>query len=686
VKRVGLGLVLLLALGAGAGDARAETVEGSVREILRDGRYRFCHEDDYPLTPDEHAWCPIVGDTSALCPSLPKACKLPAVEGKMALRFGRWRGGGNVHGKRAGRTPGEGHAERAPVEDLRRRPEPETRLTVPDLSGLAQVVLILLLVAFVVVVGRAIAQNLLRERGGEKSKEDEAPPPEVPEGGPTGPRGPVETDVDRLLSRARAAAERGDYARAVDDAYAALLRRLDGDGIIEIHPSRTNGDYVRSLRDRPDLGGPVREVVREVEDVQFGATPATEPVFRAVLARVLPLVGKAIGLVVAFIGLSAALSCAPHGGGDPGGGDTSPSGTQAIIDVMARQGLKIRRRNEPLVEVSRPLALVVLPDAILDEEAWKHLLAWVNDKGGRLILAGTTGLPAEIQQRIVVDAETVTHLEPSVDWVAQEAISLPPGSAVAQADGKDVEGVVLHRAASPVLTERTFGEGRIVLVADERLFTNAALTPDDDASFLLGLLLRSAPAPEREIELVDGLTGAGARTPLESLQQARLTPFVIQLFVLMALLFLWKGRAFARLREPAAQVRRAFADHARALGLSYQRARASHHVTGLYAVWALDRLRERVHRGGRQGLIPLAEAIAARTGRPEGEIMSVLVEAVSARDEAAPPSSFRPSGRRPGAPAQRPKESPESDLALMRELMSFLAATGSPKPPTPRSS
>jgi len=68
--RIALGLSAALALGAIGGEARAETVEETVRSVLQDRRYRFCHEDDYPLTPDEHAWCPIVGEASPLSPRL----------------------------------------------------------------------------------------------------------------------------------------------------------------------------------------------------------------------------------------------------------------------------------------------------------------------------------------------------------------------------------------------------------------------------------------------------------------------------------------------------------------------------------------------------------------------------------------------------------------------------------------
>jgi hypothetical protein len=669
----------LSALGAVVSLARtgaAEEVSQTVRGVLVDRRYRFCHEDDYPLAPDEHEWCPIVGETSSACPSLPKACKLPPVERMASVHRGFQRR--TPHRVR----PGEEPAARPDQDDSRQRP-PDCQM--PDLSSLsdaARVVLFGMLAATVALVARLLYKNLVRTRAA--AEPEVQPPDEAPEEHAPVPRGPVETDVERLLSRARAEAARGDYAHAVDHAYAALLRRLDGDGLIEIHTSRTNGDYVRALGERAELRSVVRGIVRDVEDVQFGSTPPSDAVFRSVLERVLPIASRAAAFMVLLLGLGAVLSCGD--GEESGYGDTSPSGMLALIDVMGKHGVKLRRRAEPLEKLDQQEAILVLPDASLDEATWKHVLSWVEEKGGTLIVAGATTMPAEVEQRIAGDSETATTLEipGSLRWVGHPRVSLPPGRRILPAMSPDggsppdaaVWGnAVLRRGESVVVTERELGDGHIVVVADERLFTNIALTAADDAAFVLSLLFRSAFVPDRVVELCDAWTGAGAKTPLDSLHQAKLTPFLVQLFVLMALLFLWKGRAFAALRDPPAEARRAFVDHARALGLAYQRARASRHVTGLYAVWALERLRERVHRSGRQGLIPLAEAIAARTGRPEADVMRVLVEAVGARDEAAPPSSFRPPSLR--RPAGKPGDTAGSDLELMRELMSFLAATGS---------
>src|SRR5262249_9208480 len=105
----------------------------------------------------------------------------------------------------------------------------------------------------------------------------------------------------------------------------------------------------------------------------------------------------------------------------------------------------------------------------------------------------------------------------------------------------------------------------------------------------------------------------------------------------------------------------------------YAKARASRHVLGLYASWAIERLRERSRGRAARGLVRLAEAVAARTGRSEAQVMTVLVEAQSA-GEAAAPSSFR-------SPASaEPREASARDFEVLRELLEFLAVTESGGP------
>ncbi len=681
-----------------AEEARAGELLEEVRAALADPRYRFCHEADYPLTSEEKAWCPLLDEQKPVCPSLLQACTLPPIE--RSLSSGLWPGRKGhratpSEGCRPRKAPGEARAERSDTRE--RPPPPPSDTSLPKMSGFAQILFFGLLAVFIVAVARAIAQNFQRERADEGAS-GEALPGEVAAQKEAAAVGPVETDVERLLARGRDAAARGEYARALDHVYAALLRRLDGDGLIEIHPSRTNGDYLRKLRAQPELHQSVRAIAGDVERAQFGATPPSERVFREVLARVLPLVGRALGVLLFGLCLSGLLSCAPHDGGAHRGapvvdGDPSPLGARAVAEVMNGHGLHIRHRIERLSSVEGVLTLVLLPGVELDGDAWAHLSAWVRD-GGRLVLAGVP-VPAEVGLKLAADPEspsTTVYIDPALSESSGELhVRLPPGRRLVLGDGQSEpeEGVLLRSDASVIAAEMPFGEGMITVFAEDSLFTNLALTVNDNALLLLATLFRVSEE-SRVIEICDAFTGVGAATPLESVRRAELTPVLAQLFVLLALVLVWKGAAFARRRDPPAEARRAFADHVRALGLAYASARASHHVVGLYASWGLERLRERVHRSGGQGLLPLAEAIAARTGRSEGEVMRVLVEAAGSRDEAAPPSSLRLRPRNRASP-KRSRDDAEADFALMRELSAFLEATGQhhrrggpPPPPTLR--
>jgi hypothetical protein len=153
---------------------------------------------------------------------------------------------------------------------------------------------------------------------------------------------------------------------------------------------------------------------------------------------------------------------------------------------------------------------------------------------------------------------------------------------------------------------------------------------------------------------------------------------LLQLFLLFGLLFLWQGRAFGVLRDPPKHRRRAFAEHVRALGLAYARSGASRHVAGLYAAWAIERLRERAARQGRSGLSGLAEEIAPRVGKPTGEVMAVLVEATDAQKESAP-QSLRSGPAPVGRAPRKDKDQAAADFRLMRMLGDWLAMTGRDK-------
>ncbi|HTJ80624.1 MAG TPA: DUF4129 domain-containing protein [Polyangiaceae bacterium] len=563
-------------------------------------------------------------------------------------------------------------------------PEEDRKIEIPGFVALLFKFLFFAVVAAIVAyVVYLIVKNVMKGRDkDEPADETEKKPTDAGEPVAAVPRGPIETDVDRLLNRARAAAQRGDYKQAIDDTYAALLRRLEGDGMVDLHPSRTNGDYVRSLRERPDMKRAVRAIADDVETAQFGADAATPALFDSVWRKVMPLVGRAAtvaALVFAAWSLSAcgtayaADALAVGGHGAPG---TGPMERGAVERFLEKHELKIeRRRDDKSVELEDKKAILLLPDVSIDDKVWRRLLDFAKNDGGTVIVVGHRDFLARDLSIGFGMSTNGYEVLPSTDGPAAlygYRLVLPAAGALTTSPGNQVRPL-LSRGGEVYAAERRYpGGGRVVVFADDALFTNVALATGDNAAWLAAWAKQLGV---ERIEMWDAFTGAGAGTPFESVANAHLTPIVAQLLVLVLLFMIYKGVRFGTPRDPKEASRRAFADHARALGATYARAKASRHAAGLYALWALDRLRERLQRTGRRGLTPLAETLASRTGRPIGDVMRVLVEATGARDEVAPPSSFRPSDFSQLGPRGAAAPSAPDDFAIMRELDTFIAST-----------
>jgi hypothetical protein len=214
--------------------------------------------------------------------------------------------------------------------------------------------------------------------------------------------------------------------------------------------------------------------------------------------------------------------------------------------------------------------------------------------------------------------------------------------------------LVIRRGGSVYAAEQTLGDGRILVLADDGLFQNASLLVPDNARLLAELLREGG----RRIDVAGDFTGLVAPNPVASVGRGELAPALLQLAALALIFFACRGAHFGRPLDPRPASRRAFVEHVRALGLIYGRARASRHALESYGGYALERLRERLHLGGRKSLQGVAEAVAARTGRPFAEVLRPLVEA------------------HPGAPGGKPAPFAPEDLATLREIATLLAATG----------
>jgi hypothetical protein len=502
-------------------------------------------------------------------------------------------------------------------------PPKKTDVRLPALGELSREFLLALLALAVAVVVYLVARNI---RSGPPQPDL---PDEAEEAAPvaqvTTPM-EVETDVDRLLNRARAAAAAGDYARAIMDLHGALLRRLEGANLVAVHPSRTNGDYVRAVAGaKPELAAPVRSFVTDVERVQYGDGTATADLFQALLARVqLVTLDKLMMVVLVASLLLGAGACFT----DRGDWEYSPSGRAGVRELLKRAGRQVRERLIPVAKLKKgdTDALVVLPGADLGDDDWSALETWV-DEGGTLVLAGLPEKPPGW----VGAKQAGDKLGPELNVVgtsdferAHGAVNLPlPPSPMLELDPEFRPLLMRGKATTHVYAaERAAAEGRIVALADDRLFTNGALPFGDNARALILLLSDTA-----RVDLAGELTGFVSPNPVASVARGQLAPFLAQLTVLAMVFFLFRGVAFGRLREPPPPRRRSFIEHVEAVGEQYARARAARHVLASYGHWVIERLRERVALPAGSGLIALADAVAVRTGKEAGEVMRLLMEA-----------------------------------------------------------
>jgi len=615
VKQLALvGLVLALSTGHARAEVVSTVVDGgvqtvgritasppeAVRLVFSSKEFEFCHEPDYPLTPAEKEWCKLgAGENKKVCPSFRQVCNNEATAKQLELR--------------------EPFSIKLPELGL------PVRLLLWVLLGLGLAVLIFALVRHFIdhkpreaVVTTAAASRAEDEAAAAFARQ-------------------VETDVQRLLERARVKAAVGEFRAAIGDAYAALLRRLEGAGLVHVESDQTNGDYLRKVRgERRDFAGRMAEVVDAVELAQFGEEAPTRERFDGVWTRVNSLLTERMGptlLIVWF--LLSGLGC-----GQPRSDwEHSPSGRAGVAAYLGKRGFDVHERLLTVAKIadSKAHQLVLLPGAQLGDDEWKAVRAWVF-AGNSLVIAGSARpLPDWIAVRVVQKpggkTEAVAPTASAAQRLGAANVRVPGDNSVEPGKGSEA---VLARKQGAYAVERWLGAGaeqepnrgpRILVLADDFLFRNASLLVGDNAVALENLLRDGGTS----IELAGDLTGLVSSNPVESVKRGRLGPALLQLAAFLLLFFVCKGARFGRPVQTQTIHCREFAEHVRALGLHYARARAERHALGCWGSYAIERLRERCGLQVDRSLSGLAEAVATRTSRPVGEIMRTLLEARDAK-------------------------------------------------------
>jgi hypothetical protein len=452
-----------------------------------------------------------------------------------------------------------------------------------------------------------------------------------PEQVPATPLPSADTDVSRLLDKARRAAERGELSVAIDSAHAAAVQGLAAAGRVEVDRDRTNGDYLRELRSDPALQQEFKAIVRRVEVTQFGGGAPSRGVFDQVLGQVLALLRRLALLAVLLCSAGSLPGC--NASASQERAELAPTGLHTLRRMLVDQGAKVRQRMAPLGRFADDVALIVVYDTELEDEQRDVLLRWVREGGAVVVAGGESGL--EKAGEIGVGRATCGHAAQRAPQLELAPLKLAVlGHSVLELKPK-TDSVVVHRVEAvcgdrPYVATAYVEDGTLTFIAEPELLTNASLSVADNAR----LVAEQLSLPEGgTIELVGPWTGDGSQSPIQSIKNAGLLPVMLQLLALVGLLALRQGTSFGARRDVTRRVRRAFADHVRALAATYARARAGRLASASYGLLLIDQLRERLCPGQKPSLFELAAAIARRVRRPETEIVKLLVEAKSTFDE-----------------------------------------------------
>jgi hypothetical protein len=384
-----------------------------------------------------------------------------------------------------------------------------------------------------------------------------------------------------------------DPERALALYLRASLLALDVRGAIHVTDDRTNGEYLRSLREEKSKG-PLRTIVSDVERVRFGKNaPAGSMVER---------VAKAAAVIVASAILFAC-------DGARGLGPTAdPAALTLLHQTLTRQGLEVRGSGS-LVRLPLPkpteLATTLLVDldtVELEDEAAAHLRAW-TDAGGTLIVAGQGAAAFADTTRTL--ASTTEVRTPAVldHGVLRTPEGLNPRSGCSAA---------AQLGETPFALFCPVGSGAVLAMATDDLIANAGFARGHNATIAVALFADVAPANLLVASPADGASPPDS--PLASLTRAGLGPGLLH--AAMALLSSGRSARGSHDRSRRSAGAPCVHRHVEATGALHARRGTAKHALASFVRFTEDRMR---------GDVPLS--ISHRTGVNVDECEAVWTRA-----------------------------------------------------------
>lgn len=518
------------------------------------------------------------------------------------------------------------------TDDAANKPEPWLVDLLSALAPFAKFLLYGLVLAIVAVVAIPLFHALHRWQRSERVApladranvaEPWSPPTPAPD---------AAIDPERTLAAADASHEAGDDRRALALYLAASLSALDRRGALRLGRDRTNGEYVRACKD-DDARPALRAIVLEVDRADFGGVAPTPTAVGEVATRARALVrAAAIATTLLLLGCNRT-------------GNADPAGEELPTRVLAANGFHVAPLRASLASLpvedalTAGIVVVDLERVPLEDETRIHLERWV-EAGGRLVLLGhASDWPSRLGVTLADEGRKDVRLEDG---------DLDPG-VLARPDALRWPGaeIVARAGDTPYAAEAPLGNGRVLGIANDDLFTNLGVLPPHNAELLVEIFRVLAEEPLPALRIAGAEDGVPPPSnPFAALAAAGLAKGAWHALAAALVLILAFGIRHARPRPERPTTRRAFAEHVTATGALYARTDAGAHALRTFARFVELRLRELAPRG-----TDPVTWLAHRADVPAARIQELLARG-SAKEE--------PAG---------------DELKLLEELRSIVAST-----------
>jgi hypothetical protein len=321
----------------------------------------------------------------------------------------------------------------------------------------------------------------------------------------------------------------------------------------------------------------------------------------------------ALVVIVGVATLSTYLT-APRPGGQMDPESTSPDGAQALVTILREHGVEVIAAGDvaAVERAARPDTLILVVQTLhLFADDLLHRLAALP--GDRLLVEPVSRTREALAPRIRIDGATaLSDTKPDCDLrEATRAGEVQFGLSDAY---EAIGDVPLTRCYGGALVRYTDDDREVTVVSASSFMTNSGLLKDGNAALAMNLAGSHARmiwyAPQHSES--DGESGGAAS--LYDLTSVQVKLVVLQLFLVVGLVAVWKGRRLGPLVAERLPVVVRASETVEGRGRLYRSRRARDRAADALRTATLQRMTPRLGLGHDDAPTAVAQAIAERCG------------------------------------------------------------------------